>query len=102
MFRFKVAPCFLQCDQVVILFDDPQDDRYLDLKKTGSKRYVKQYPEIFFDSDTVIEDWEIVLRSPMNKMKYKKIFVDIVIQIADKYMKSGQALYLNGTLLVFV
>ena len=33
----------------------------------------------------------------MNKKKYKKLFVDVVIQIADKYMKSGQAMYMNGT-----
>ena len=45
----------------------------------------------------MIEDWEFILRSPMNKKKYKKLFVDVVIQIADKYMKSGQAMYMNGT-----
>ena len=98
LFKYAVKPNFTLTKQVLFLFDDTKDRIEIDLKKTAGKRYTINYDEIELTPMTLINDWEKVIKSPVNKAKLKKILFAEFIQsgIAEE-LQPGQSLFLNGT-----
>ena len=82
---------------MTLLFDDSKESWEFNLKKTDEKRYQNCFPRIVLKEDTIVHDWDIILKQPQNKSQFKSLFVKVLIESAEDLLDLNQELYLNGT-----
>ena len=97
LIKYKIKPYFVDCNRVLLLFDDPKEEMDFNLKKTDTKRYQKQFAKLELKGNTIVHDWDMVLKQQENKNQFKQIFVEILLETADTLMEENQELYVNGT-----
>ena len=79
------------------MFDDPAEEMQFDFKKTSTKRYEQEYEHLELNRETKIENWQAIIKSPVNKRRLKNIFMDELIMNFGDWLKVGQTIYMNGT-----
>ena len=87
---------FTTTDRVVILFDDPKESWKLNLKQTDKKRYLKNYPKLTLNTESMVHDWEWIMKQPENKNTLKKLFGQTLLEKAAVLLDFEQELYING------
>ena len=95
---FKIKPLAASFKNLVLLFDDPIHVRTNDVKQTYSSRYSsEEYKDLVLTEDLVISDMTEIFRNQHNKESYKKVLLEYIRRNANKVLKNGSSLFLNGT-----
>ena len=95
IFKYKVKPAFNNFDSVLVIFDD-MDGK--ELKLTNSKRYPRLYEEVNLAMNDKISDWDIIFKCPQNKMQFKSLFMQRILEKHRYELQANQQIFLNGAL----
>lgn len=95
LFIQKLKPLLQRCNEMMIMFDD--STKHLNIKNTDDQRYAGNEELLILKTDFLIDDWNMIFKNKQNKIQFKKIFVDHIMQICGSHMSINQTIYFNGT-----